>query len=139
MAPSSQKKRKVSSKRRPVEEDGGRSESGANDGEGHGGDNNDSSSDSGDDDVDGEGDEENGNGRKRVALQHDEAFVSKCAEYVELNAEIKETGARVTVMRKNLKTLEKALLEIMHATKLEDIVVDGVKISRIKKLQIIDQ
>lgn len=133
MAPSTQKKRKVSHERRRSDDDGERSESGGSEGNAD-----DHSNDGGDNDG-GDGDVDNSNVRKRVALQHDESFVTKCAEYVELNAEIKETGARVTAMRKNLKTLEKALLEIMHATKLEDIVVDGVKISRIKKLQIIDQ
>jgi hypothetical protein len=58
---------------------------------------------------------------------------------VELNRQIKELGARITLLRKNQKGLEKNLLAIMQTIKLEEIVVDGVKISRIKKLQIVDE
>jgi predicted nucleic acid-binding Zn ribbon protein len=69
----------------------------------------------------------------------DEVLAERCAEYVELNRQIKELGARITLLRKNQKGLEKNLLAIMQTIKLEEIVVDGVKISRIKKLQIVDE
>ena len=69
----------------------------------------------------------------------DEVLAERCAEYVELNRQIKELGARITLLRKNQKGLEKNLLAIMQTIKLEEIVVDGVKISRIKKLQIVEE
>ena len=68
-----------------------------------------------------------------------EVLTQKCAEYVELNRQIREASNRVTLMRKTLKGLEKNLSTIMETINLEEIIVDGVKITRVKKLHVIDE
>ena len=68
-----------------------------------------------------------------------EVLAERCGAYVELNRKIKELASQMTALRKTLKTQEKDLLLIMQTIKLEEIDVDGVKITRIKRLQITDE
>lgn len=68
-----------------------------------------------------------------------EVLAERCAAYVELSRKIKDLAAQITALRKTLKTQEKDLLLIMQTVKLEEINVDGVKITRIKRLQVTDE
>ena len=56
-------------------------------------------------------------------------------EYLDLNQQIKDLGAQTAVLRKSLKNIEKALFNGMLLSGLEELEIEGVKISRIRKLQ----
>jgi len=73
-------------------------------------------------------------------LSSNSRYVALCTKYVQLNNQIKENGAAVAALRKELKTTEKGLLAMMHAAqpRLEEVVANGVKISRVNKLQIVE-
>lgn len=84
-----------------------------------------------------EGGDASGSG-SAAAAPDNEVLADRCAAYVDLNRQIKDLASKITALRKTLKTQEKDLLEIMQNIKLEEINVDGVKITRIKRLHIND-
>lgn len=69
----------------------------------------------------------------------DEVLRARAREWLDYSQQIKELGAQVAVLRKNLKSVEKALINGMILLDREELEVDGAKISRTKKLQLTDQ
>ncbi len=63
-----------------------------------------------------------------------EVLLARAREYFDLNAQIKDLGAQVSVLRKSLKGVEKALLNGMLLNNMEEVDVDGLKIYRARKL-----
>lgn len=66
-------------------------------------------------------------------------LAAHCSKYVQTHRSIKELSVQVGVLRKALKDQEKNLLMLMQNVKLEEIAVDGSKITRSRKLQIFDE
>ncbi len=58
----------------------------------------------------------------------------RAQEYFNVTQQIKDLGAQVTVLRKKLKDVEKSLLSGMVLNNLEEIEINGVKISRTRRL-----
>jgi hypothetical protein len=69
----------------------------------------------------------------------EEVLRARAREWLDYTQQIKELGAQVAVLRKNLKGVEKALLNGMILLDREELEVDGVKLGRTKKLQLVDQ
>lgn len=97
-----------------------------------------SSDDSGAAEAEGGDASGSGSAAAAAAAPDNEVLADRCAAYVDLNRQIKDLASKITALRKTLKTQEKDLLEIMQNIKLEEIDVDGVKITRIKRLHIND-
>ena len=66
-------------------------------------------------------------------------LAAHCSKYVQTHRSIKDLSVQVGVLRKALKEQEKNLLILMQNVKLEEIAVDGSKITRSRKLQIFDE
>ena len=60
----------------------------------------------------------------------------KAREWLDLTAQIKELGAQTALLRKSLKEVEKSLYSGMALSHVEEVEIDGQKISRIKKLKL---
>lgn len=60
----------------------------------------------------------------------------KAREWLDLTAQIKELGAQTALLRKSLKEVEKSLYNGMALSHVEEVEIDGQKISRIKKLKL---
>lgn len=60
----------------------------------------------------------------------------KAREWLDLTAQIKELGAQTALLRKSLKDVEKSLYNGMALSHVEEVEIDGQKISRIKKLKL---
>jgi len=101
-------------------------------GDGDGGD-----GDGGDDDGDRDGD--GGDDGSTVTAEGRAELTAQCSKYVQTHRSIKDLAAQVGVLRKTLKEQEKNLLAVMQNVKLEEVVVDGSKITRSRKLQIFDE
>lgn len=69
----------------------------------------------------------------------EEVLRARGREWLDYTQQIKELGAQVAVLRKNLKSVEKALLNGMILLDREQLEIDGVKIARTKKLQLTDE
>lgn len=96
-----------------------------------------------DDDIDGD-DAIDGNGgddddHPTVTPAGRAELAAHCSKYVQTHRSIKELSVQVGVLRKALKDQEKNLLMLMQNVKLEEIAVDGSKITRSRKLQIFDE
>ena len=65
-----------------------------------------------------------------------EALGMRASEYLELNEQIKSLASQTAILRKALKTSEKNLFTTMSLLGVEDFEANGVKISRVKKLQL---
>jgi hypothetical protein len=64
---------------------------------------------------------------------------ARAREWLDYTQQIKELGAQVAVLRKNLKSVEKALINGMIQLEREEVEIDGAKITRTKKLQLTDE
>lgn len=69
----------------------------------------------------------------------DDVLRARAREYLDYTQQIKELGAQVAVLRKNLKGVEKALINGMIQLDREELEIDGAKIIRTKKLQLTDE
>lgn len=69
----------------------------------------------------------------------EEVLRARAREWLDYTQQIKELGAQVAVLRKNLKSVEKALINGMILLDREELDIDGAKITRTKKLQLTDQ
>ncbi len=69
----------------------------------------------------------------------DEVLRARAREFLDLNRQIKEAGAQVAVLRKNLKAVEKSLMNCMLLSGKEELELDGAKIVRTKKLELKDE
>lgn len=68
-----------------------------------------------------------------------EVLRARAREFLDLNRQIKEAGAQVAVLRKNLKAVEKSLMNCMLLNGKEELELDGAKIVRTKKLELKDE
>lgn len=69
----------------------------------------------------------------------DDVLKARAREFLDLNRQIKEAGAQVAVLRKNLKAVEKSLMNCMLLSGKEELELDGAKIVRTKKLELKDE
>ena len=69
----------------------------------------------------------------------DDVLRARAREWLDYTQQIKELGAQVAVLRKNLKSVEKALINGMIQLEREEVEIDGAKITRTKKLQLTDE
>lgn len=73
------------------------------------------------------------------AAPTDDVLRARAREWLDYTQQIKELGAQVAVLRKNLKSVEKSLFGGMLQLDKEVIELDGAKITRSKKLQLTDE
>ena len=80
-----------------------------------------------------------GGGSSSGAEGSEEVLRARAREFLDLNRQIKEAGAQVAVLRKNLKAVEKSLMNCMLLNGKEELELDGAKIVRTKKLELKDE